>query len=181
MWDDFFNFFDEKVYEITKGDKKINSKLFNKERVFKWLKDPYKQFRAISIRNPWADLIARGVKDIENRTWTIKALNEPVFIQTTFTIEDHLIIPYRKKYGNLIKDFDYYVRQRQKIIGCFWVDNFNDSDSEWAIKGQRHWNISNVLRFENTFPCKGRLSLWSIPDELHENLKYEVAICLDKI
>jgi len=28
--------------------------------------------KALSIRQPWADLIARGIKDVENRTWSTK-------------------------------------------------------------------------------------------------------------
>lgn len=41
--------------------------------------------KALTIRNPWAYLIAWGIKDIENRTIKTKKIDERIYIHTSLT------------------------------------------------------------------------------------------------
>ena len=42
--------------------------------------------RCLSIRQPWADLIVRGVKDVENRGWQCR-IRGPLLIHASLTLE----------------------------------------------------------------------------------------------
>ena len=52
--------------------------------------------------------------------------------------------------------------------------NFNNSTSEWADKNSIHWNLENVLKFDNYFQVKGSLSIWTIPFEIRESLLNQI-------
>ena len=47
--------------------------------------------KAISIKQPWASLIAHGIKDIENRTWSCpqKYIGQRVLIHVSKTTDEN--------------------------------------------------------------------------------------------
>lgn len=66
--------------------------------------------KAISIKQPWASLIAHGIKDIENRTWKCpqQYIGQRVLIHAAKTTDENgwealtreqlfKVIPYEKK------------------------------------------------------------------------------------
>lgn len=140
--------------------------------------------KAISIQQPWAYLICKGIKDIENRTWKtsfrgrvyihvgVKSAKEPYMI---FTDEqgdaiDHLIMDVLDSY-----------KKRSAIIGSVEiVDCVVNHSSIWAEKTEGiidsntkefiahrdnkiiyNWVLANPVLFdEPILDVKGKLSFW---------------------
>ena len=53
--------------------------------------------KVISIKQPWASLIAHGIKDIENRTWKCpqKYIGQRVLIHASMAVAKTYFIPKR--------------------------------------------------------------------------------------
>lgn len=128
--------------------------------------------KAVSIKQPWAHLIAIGLKDIENRSWptsyrgrifihtsakkekgrnviNLLTLQQIKYLKDDSTEEDlGLILTEEYNFGAIIGEVD--------IIGCI-----NNSDSVWAEKGQWHWQLANALIYPKPIlNVKGKLSFW---------------------
>ncbi len=117
--------------------------------------------KALSIRQPWAWLIANGYKDIENRSWATTFRGE-IFIHAskgmtrkeyeecdlfTYNLLPSLIIPHRKElcYGG--------------IIGAVTIsDCVTESESPW-FTGKFGFALENprTLPF---MPCPGTLGFF---------------------
>lgn len=117
--------------------------------------------KALTIKQPWASLIAAGVKDVENRTWDTR-YRGPLLIHAGKGVET---IP-----TGVVELFSYDARAvlerdlpRGGIIArAQLVDVVTDSPSEWAGWGQFHWVLAEVepVEFE---ACRGMLGLWDHP------------------
>lgn len=100
--------------------------------------------KAISIKQPWASLIAHGIKDIENRTWKCpqKYLGQRVLIHASssgqpslsdYTQEQLLEIEQRSK--ELYKCAFYGGFPKGAIIGSVVIaDCVQNHPSVWADK-----------------------------------------------
>lgn len=140
--------------------------------------------KTLSIKQPWASLIASGIKDIENRTWQTKyrgriyihASGKPSFsslgmglttpqleavakynMRTFDPVHDGGLMLSSKntwKYSAIIGEVD--------ITDCvfnhpsIWADPQND-----PIKNIWHWVLANPVMYDQPIlNVKGRLSLW---------------------
>lgn len=118
--------------------------------------------KALSIRQPWAWLIAHGFKDIENRTWKTKFRGE--------------FLIHASQYRGLKGDWERWMELIQNkylialpetfppaggIIGkAEIVDCVQESNSEW-FDGPNGFVLKNakVLPYH---PCKGQLSFFNV-------------------
>ena len=125
--------------------------------------------KCLSVRQPWADAIIKGIpvgngqtlfKDVENRSRRFNhqgriLIHAPLtfdhdgwlWIQETFDCilpnpEDHQL-------GGFIGEVN--------ITGCVV-----DSPSRWAAKGQKHLLLSDPVELP-FFPIKGQRGLWNEP------------------
>lgn len=125
--------------------------------------------KVLSIKNPWADIILRADKDIENRTWKLPLeLKGAWFLVHATKKNDDLAM--RK-----IKDLNPEIMSAQngKIIGAIRIsDCVTNSKSKWAQKGQNHWVISDKILFKPSdyIEAKGQLGLWNfdLPDSYQD-------------
>jgi len=110
--------------------------------------------KALSIQQPWADLIVRGLKDVENRTWAT-TYRGPLLIhagralqkgRTTFTLYGP---EHEWDLGGIIGMVDL-------------VDCVTDSKSPWAAPGRTHFVVANPRRVP-FHPVKGMLGLFEVP------------------
>ena len=137
--------------------------------------------KAISIRQPFADLICSGVKDIENRSWKPKEMNKRLLIHAgssrhKLKNEDlmplcwYLPIENAQAMGNL---FDLGSAPTSAVVGvATLVDCEEQSDSPWSEEGpgnEYKW-VFNDARFfvEPIEGIKGKLNIFDIP-EIDEN------------
>lgn len=145
--------------------------------------------KALSIKQPWASLIAHGIKDIENRTWATKhrgtiyihASGKPSFNNLTLNLThdqiDQMVL------GDFCQlDSRSIAYPKSAIIGTVdIVDCVIDHPSIWAEKSYHNvtvnslpfgeedepdyiiynWVLANPVLFEKPIlNVKGKLSLW---------------------
>ncbi|WP_286842761.1 MULTISPECIES: ASCH domain-containing protein [Sphingobacterium] len=144
--------------------------------------------KALSIKQPWASLIAHGIKDIENRTWATKyrgtiyihASSKPSFSNLTLNLThdqiDQMVL------GDFCQlDSRSIAYPKSAIIGTVdIVDCVINHPSIWAEKTEGitdcntkefipnrnkkpiyNWVLANPVLFEKPIlNVKGKLSLW---------------------
>jgi len=120
--------------------------------------------KCLSVRQPWAQLIVDGHKDVENRTWRT-GHRGPILIHAGLRLEKDAA--------------EYYAEQARQndvpwpetllkggIIGVVeLVDCVASHPSEWYDPDSIAWVLANAspLPF---LPWKGRLGLFDVPDEV---------------
>ena len=137
-----------------------------------------RKMKALSIKQPWADLIVSGVKDIENRTWKTnfrgrvyvhasqKEADRP-FGFSRFTSEQihSMNIPlcfyFTYKYSAIIGEVD--------IVDCvlshssIWAEHetVKKKDGKEIIVPVWNWVLANPIKYDNPIlNVKGALSFW---------------------
>jgi len=71
--------------------------------------------KAISIKQPWADLIAHGIKTIETRTWTTNHRGE-LLIVSSKTIDEDACRFFATNYPGE-SEINYIVRESSSFVG----------------------------------------------------------------
>lgn len=138
--------------------------------------------KALSIMQPWASMIAHGIKDIENRTWYTKYRGE-FYIHASAKYDQHSELSYFQfnemmsernidlAYAFLNKDL---VKAPQgAIIGKVEIiDCVQNHPSIWAevdttgTKPIWNWVLKNHVLFEEPIlNVKGQLNLWNVDIE----------------
>ncbi len=134
--------------------------------------------KTLSIKQPWASLIAHGIKDIENRTWATKyrgtiyihASGKPSFNNLTLNLThdqiDQIVLN-----GSFALDARNEMYPKSAIIGKVdIVDCVINHDSIWAEHSRGwpsdpkviyNWVLANPVLFDKpNLNIKGKLSLW---------------------
>lgn len=153
--------------------------------------------KVLSLKQPWASLIGIGAKKWETRSW------KPSIAMHYLLQKDGMLIHSSAKFGKMevgLMTFPPFSQYREKIgsfplgrIICWvrvgriipttqWLDDNrlsvytvnaeerefgNYESARWA------WEITEVIKLENSIPARGALSLWDyderIPDLLITN------------
>ena len=135
-----------------------------------------KKVKVISIRQPWAWLVASGLKDIENRDWptrfrgpvAIHAGKRIPYLEEVWEIEDEFGI-------KLPTDFDV-----GGIIGFATVkDCVSKHSSKWFF-GSFGFVLSDA-RLCRFFPCPGRLGFFDldVPHDLKQSSPVNIPVILE--
>jgi hypothetical protein len=110
--------------------------------------------RAITIRQPWAELIVRGEKDVENRSWRTHHRG-PLLIHAGGRA-------HREAYAEHGVPDD---AQRGALIGIVEVvDCKQERTSSWHEEGAWGWYLARAKRFRRPIPMKGRRGLFEVPE-----------------
>jgi hypothetical protein len=130
--------------------------------------------KALSIKQPWAWLVCKGIKDIENRTWWIhmppmlnypatprriyvhagisrSEMTKPVVAQILKRLNgrqaaEFMLTYERLSFGVIIGEVD--------IIGCT-----GKSDSPW-FTGPYALILAGAILYDKPIPCKGKLGFF---------------------
>jgi hypothetical protein len=116
---------------------------------------------ALSVREPWASLIANGEKTVENRTWAPRlSLPFRIAIHASCRPDTALcrrfgIDESRLTLGAIIATVDVVdiVTSRREL---------NDLDARYWL-GPVGWILRNARKLEQPIRCRGRLGLWPVP------------------
>lgn len=104
--------------------------------------------KAITIKNPHAEAICLGVKDVENRSWRTSFRGRVFIHSASKSLPGRYSCPNSAIIGSV------------EIIDCVL-----DSKSPHAVDGYWHWILRDPELFE--FPIlniRGSLSFWTIPE-----------------
>lgn len=109
--------------------------------------------RALTIRQPWATLIASGAKDVENRSWAT-SFRGRIAVHAGAATDRAAGIGTPRECPNSV------IVGTVEIAGCI-----RDYASPWAEDGCWHWVLRDPVAFAEPVPCKGKLGLWRLDDE----------------
>lgn len=123
--------------------------------------------KAISIKQPWASLIAHGIKDIENRTWKCpqKYIGQRVLIHASNKPDGWRELPLNFRQRDLSKGFSFDNLPKGSIIGSVVIsDCVQNHPSVWAEKGCWKWVLRDAVLFDKPIlNVKGKLGFWEFP------------------
>lgn len=115
--------------------------------------------RALTIKQPWASAILILGKDVECRTWS--------------TSYRGLLAIHAGKTVNGVAPEDISEALRNPpmgvIIAVVTLRNVvRDSESKWATSGLYHWELTDVRGLFTPVPCRGKLSIWRVPEDVEQ-------------
>ncbi len=138
--------------------------------------------KAITIKQPWASLIAHGIKDVENRTWRTKFRGRVlihVSNQKKFNVSltDEQCIKASPVLGEAVKGTMLFgaIIGEVEIVDCvlnhdsIWAEHMQTHPCEETglrilNKGQKYiwnWVLANPVLFDVPIEnVKGKLSFW---------------------
>jgi ASCH domain len=124
--------------------------------------------RVLTVRQPWAELIVSGRKDVENRTWATK-YRGPLLIHAGAAFYQG---PYLDACGVPPDAFAHATRGA--FVGIVeLVDCVEQHPSLWAIEGHYHWVLRRARRVP-AVACAGQLGLWHPPSDILQKLPRNV-------
>ncbi|MDM1494968.1 ASCH domain-containing protein [Myroides odoratimimus] len=127
--------------------------------------------KAISVKQPWAELICLGIKDVENRTWKTKFRGRVFIHAPMHPDKTSKLSKEREEATAHIEEFHF---KNSAIIGeATIVDCVQNHKSIWADKGEGiwHWVLKDAVFYDKPIEnVKGRLGIWNINlEELNQN------------
>lgn len=137
--------------------------------------------KAISIRQPWANAVIHGSKNIENRSWTT-SLRGPVAIHAGATLhkqsaEDYIRFVHERR---LPEDAQMTISEMRMlplgvVIGVVnVVDCVTRSDSPW-FEGPHGFVLSRPVPVE-PIPCRGALQFFDLPLSVEREIERQLDV-----
>jgi hypothetical protein len=130
------------------------------------------QMIALSIRQPWANMILKAGKDIENRDWPTKVRGRVLIhaAKGCTQAERDDALSFAEIAVGVRYTVDLKTIERGGIVGSVEiVDCVSESQSPWFVG-----RYGFVLRDPWPLPfiaCKGQLGFFHVPDDLLESTK----------
>ncbi len=125
------------------------------------------KLKALSIRQPWADLIVRGLKTIEVREWQVSHRG-PFLIQVSNTVDWKSMAALGYESADALP--------RRRLIGYAEVsDVFPFTRERWLATLKEHWVVhplpepsfgavlANVKPFPKPVACGGNRNFFALP------------------
>ncbi|MCH2245763.1 MAG: ASCH domain-containing protein [Crocosphaera sp.] len=148
-------------------------------------REPITKIKAISLHQPYASLIAMGLKQFETRSWSTNYRGKLVICAALKNSKQQQL-----NYETLANSFDLDLTVQPwsslplgmaiavvDLTDCIeMTDEFIDEQSEAELlcghweSGRFAWKLENVQPFPQPFPIKGKQGLWNITDEEFEQL-----------
>jgi len=147
--------------------------------------------KALSIKQPWASLIAHGIKPIENRNWRTHFRGK-IYIHASGQIYplfkgNNLAFP-PDQWNDINKKVDVFKKEEHdkffltsaiigevEIIDCvqdhpsIWAEKHNDIMGEFINKPIWNWVLANPVLYDKPIlNVKGKLSFWYPDNDIVE-------------
>lgn len=125
-----------------------------------------KKFKALSLKQPWADLVASGLKTIETRRWKTN-YRGPLLICASKSI-DHASFEGLRKFGKVFPRVPKLPRGVAVCLvdlkGCELMNRYHEHAACCeAYSGAWAWHIGNLRRLIAPLPeVKGQLRLFNV-------------------
>lgn len=128
--------------------------------------------KVLTLRQPWATLVAEGIKKYEFRSWKTKYRGK-ILIHAGAGIDKEDM----KKYKDLNLDFpSRKIIAVVEIVDCLELDEdlnkkiINEKNIAYGdkIRTGFAWKLNNVKKINYDKEINGQLGLWNITDDLSE-------------
>lgn len=135
--------------------------------------------KALSLTQPWAELVVLGEKQWETRSWKTPRRGR---------IAIHASKKFPPWARELAENDAYYVSTlgkypitrvvRGAIVGTVEILNMQPTDELRDLLGRKEiafgdyqserwgWQLANPVRLPEPIPCRGMLGLWEVPPEI---------------
>lgn len=117
-------------------------------------------YPAISIRQPWAELIVAHGKDVENRSWRLPQ-----------KLDSRIVLIHASKKWEVVGDLRFWheleacKKKTLDLGGIVGAAVFSHCPkgfvSKWAEHGCEHWRVVKAVRLP-FHPCKGQLGFFNV-------------------
>jgi hypothetical protein len=136
--------------------------------------------KALSIHQPWAELIARGDKKFETRSWQTHHRGVILIHASKAAILEDFVLPFgfppyhRLAHGAITAIASltnvYKIATpvaKEKILSLFCNGSREDAYGDWSA-GRYVWHLQNVIPLA-PIACRGKQRLWNfdLPDHLY--------------
>lgn len=119
--------------------------------------------KCLTVWQPWADLIVKCIKDVENRRWQ-RRYRGPLLNHAAGRMDVSDVELIRRRYGI---EVDRSALKLGVILGAVdLIDCRKKKTSRWHKRGQFGWYFENPRRLRTPIPYKGQLGIYNVPDRL---------------
>jgi len=123
--------------------------------------------KALSIRQPWAELIIRGIKDVENRSWATE-YRGPLAIHAAKTFYYNLVDKVEREEWEDLRD-EFGIDKDELVYGSLvgtveLVEVTKQVKSNWHIQGSWGWYVKNAKRPDKPVPVRGMPGLFEVEE-----------------
>jgi ASCH domain len=113
----------------------------------------------LSVRQPWADLIVSGIKDVENRRWPT-SFRGLVLVHAPRTVEEREV----PRAASLLRvPAEEYVPVTGAIVGATEIVDCVTQHESRFFAGPYGFVLRNSRQFTEPVPFPGRLGLFPVP------------------
>ncbi len=143
--------------------------------------------KSLSIKQPWAFLIANGAKPLENRTWNTKFRGQ-FLIHASQNFDKKGLLWVQENFGLLTdatgKDNFYCggIIGRTNIVDCVSFHQSAWYAGDYAFVLENSEALPDIRGYEPFVPCTGKLNFFDVPKEIEfevDNLFNEHRLCMD--
>ena len=117
-------------------------------------------FPAITVHQPWADLIVRGIKDMENRSWPTRFRGK-ILIHAGKKIDGNNVKKYRRSLR--LKSVEDYDPHTMAIVGMAEIVDCVETHRSRFFIGPYGFVLRNAVRFRKPIRYRGRQGIFRVP------------------
>ncbi len=127
--------------------------------------------KVLSVKEPFATLLANGIKKIETRSWSTK-YRGIIYIHASLKIEKYK----NTEFNNLIKNMSFmpgYILCKANLVDCIYMNeefinkikenNYTEYLCGDYQEGRYGWVLENVEVIE-PIKAKGKLGIWNFEE-----------------
>lgn len=134
--------------------------------------------KALSVQQPWASLLAYGIKDVENRTWRT-SFRGPLAIHASKTFDRDALRDRRVASVLDVMQDDFplgVVVGVVDVVGCCRVAP-GCCTSEWANRdAEGHIHAARALLLGERPAARGQLGFWTLPSDVYDAVARQVEV-----
>jgi len=142
--------------------------------------------KALTIWQPWATLIIRGIKPVENRHWLPKPYQllpgDPLLIHAGKKVDPDAA-PFLLSIGFTWPDLNALFEDMPAgailglvtYAGACWAAGERCDCGRFAATDQYHWQCAQPRPLAEPISCRGAQGLWRVPADLTAAVQREVA------
>ena len=130
-------------------------------------------FKALTLKQPWAWLVARGYKKVENRTWTtnhrgrlaihVSKSDSDLSPEVSSFVSEALA---KSGLSTALPSLDELKAQQGLVIATVDLVSVERDEDEplapFALPSQYHWILANPLLLEPPIEARGQMGLWNV-------------------
>ena len=125
--------------------------------------------KVITLKQPWATLVAEGIKKYEFRSWNTKYRGK-ILIHAGLTLEKDMVKRFEKY--DLYYDYGAIIGEAE-LVDCILVDEKLDKELRKInqnVYGNNHinmyaWKLENIKKYKKPIKVKGKLGLWNYEEK----------------